>query len=47
MFRQVYNAIDNRRYDEAAAILQKIEDEIGSADPELTSAHVTLELEQL
>ena len=47
MFKQAYDAIDAQRYDAAAAILQQIENTIGSADPELTSAQVTLQLEQL
>ena len=47
MFKQAYDAIDAQRYDAAAAILQQIENKIGSADPELTSAQVTLQLEQL
>ena len=47
VFKQAYDAIDAQRYDAAAAILQQIENKIGSADPELTSAQVTLQLEQL
>lgn len=47
MFKQAYDAIDEQRYTEATAILQKIEKEIGPADPELTNAQVTLELAQL
>ena len=47
MFKQAYDAIDAQHYDAAAAILQQIENKIGSADPELTSAQVTLQLEQL
>lgn len=47
MFQTVYDAIDEQRYDDAAATLQKIEEKIGSADPELTSAQVSLELERM
>ena len=47
MFQSVYDAIDEQRYDDAALTLQQIEDKIGSADPELTSAQVSLELERM
>ena len=47
MFQSVYDAIDEQRYDDAASTLQQIEDKIGSADPELTSAQVSLELERM
>lgn len=47
MFQSVYDAIDEQRYDDAALTLQQIEDKIGSADPELTSAQVSLKLERM
>ncbi len=47
MFQTVYDAIDEQRYDDAATALQQIEDKIGSADPELTSAQISLELERM
>lgn len=47
MFQTVYDAIDEQRYDDAAATLRQIEDKIGSADPELTSAQISLELERI
>lgn len=47
MFQQAYDAIDTHQFDDAAAILKKIEERIGSADPELTSAQVSLELERM
>ena len=47
MFQTVYDAIDEQRYDDAAATLQKIEEKIGSADPDRTSAQVSLELERM
>ena len=47
MFQSVYDAIDEQRYDDAASTLQQIEDKIGSADPELTSAQVSLKLERM
>ena len=47
MFQKVYDAIDDQRYEDAASVLQQIEDKIGSTDPELTSAQVSLELERM
>ena len=47
MFQTVYDAIDEQRYDDAATALQQIEDKIGSVDPELTSAQISLELERM
>lgn len=47
MFQSVYDAIDDGRYNEATSILSKLEAIVGSADPELTSAQISLELEQL
>ena len=47
LFQTVYDAIDEQRYEDAAATLQQIEEKIGSADPELTSAQVSLELERM
>ena len=46
-FLDFYSAIDQHELDKAEIILGEIEALIGTADPELTSARVTLDLEKM
>ena len=47
MFDQFYTFLDENRYEEASAILNSLELELGSNDAELNSCRVRLALEQL
>lgn len=46
-FAAYHAAIDAENWDEAECILDGLEQQIGTADPELTSARITLDLEKM
>ena len=47
IFDQFYTFLDENRYEEASAILNSLELELGGNDAELNSCRVRLALEQL
>ena len=47
LFDQLYSLLDEEAWQQAEHVIEKLEEEIGSNDPEVNACRVRLELEQM
>ena len=47
LFEQFYNLLDNEEWNQAEAVIEQLEAEVGNNDAEVNSCRVRLELEQM